>query len=198
MIDFKNLNKAEPYKIFEKYYIEASSLKQSSIEAMALSSFNKISNEVESRYVNLKYIDNSDFIFFTNYNSLKASNFNEHNQISALFYWNKVNIQIRIKANIYKTSYLFSQEHFINRSKKKNALAISSRQSKKIDSYEEILTNFKNTLEKEDLNNCPDYWGGYSFTPYYFEFWKGNDSRLNKRDVYEMIDSVWHHHILQP
>ena len=63
MIIIRNRNKAKPYKIFENYLKKALNSKQDSIEAMALSSFNKLTNEVESRYVNLKYIDSSDFIF---------------------------------------------------------------------------------------------------------------------------------------
>ena len=44
----------------------------------------------------------------------------------------------------------------------------------------------------------PNFWGGYSFIPYYFEFWEGHESRLNKRDVYEMKSNEWEHGILQP
>ena len=34
----------------------------------------------------------------------------------------------------------------------------------------------------------PDFWGGYSFIPYYFEFWQGHENRLNKRHVFEQQD----------
>ena len=44
----------------------------------------------------------------------------------------------------------------------------------------------------------PEYWGGYSFTPYYFEFWKGHESRINKREVFDQIDGVWKQSFLQP
>ena len=39
------------------------------------------------RFVNLKFIDNDKFIFFTNYNSPKSLAFETHNQISGLFFW---------------------------------------------------------------------------------------------------------------
>ena len=80
----------------------------------------------------------------------------------------------------------------------KNALAISSRQSELIGSYEEVTKNYNNCLESSNLRECPDYWGGYSFTPYYFEFWKGHESRLNKRDVFEANNDNWNHLIIQP
>ena len=32
----------------------------------------------------------------------------------------------------------------------------------------------KNDLESQkNRQKRPDFWGGYSFKPYYFEFWKG-------------------------
>lgn len=198
MIEISSINNAEPYKVFENFLKKALDANQSSIDAMAISSFNDVTNEVESRFVNLKYINGSDLYFFTNYNSSKASDFFNHKQISALFYWDQINTQIRIKANIKKCSKSFSSQHFKNRDKTKNAIAISSNQSHKIESYEAVLENFNKTLNQEDLSKCPDYWGGYMFTPYYFEFWEGNESRINKRKVYKLIDDVWIDYFLQP
>ena len=58
--------------------------------------------------------------------------------------------------------------------------------------------NYKQSLENDDLKKCPKYWGGYSFTPYYFEFWQGKDYRLNSRDVFELNNGNWDHYNLQP
>ena len=70
--------------------------------------------------------------FFTNYESEKAYEFDENNQISAVLYWNQTNTQIRMKSRILKTSNEFNQNYFLKRTKEKNALAISSKQSKKL------------------------------------------------------------------
>ena len=148
--------------------------------------------------VNIKFVDNTDFIFFSNYNSPKSKEFLEHNQINAMFFWDSINVQIRLKAKIRKTSNQFNQEYFSSRSKLKNALAISSNQSEYIDSYESVINKYNKSLKSDKLNECPDYWGGFLFTPYYFEFWKGHESRLNKRDIYEMREGKWQHYFLQP
>ena len=198
MIEFNDVNKAIPYLIFQSKYYEALNADQKNIEAISISSFNTKMHEVDSRYVNLKSINNDEFIFFSNYESPKASSFINHKQIAALFYWNSINVQIRMKAQIKKTSNEYNQKYFFNRSKKKNALAISSNQSKPIDSYNQVKENYNKSLKNDDLKKCPDYWGGYSFTPYYFEFWEGHESRLNKREVYEKSDNSWKHLILQP
>ena len=198
MIKFSNLNQENPYLIFKEKYDEASKAGQKAIEAIAMSSYNKDMNEVDSRYVNLKFISNDEFIFFTNYNSSKATAFNSHNQIAALLYWSSIDFQIRMKAQIKKTSEEFNQKYFYERSEKKNALAISSDQSKQINSYSQVKENFDRSLKKDDLKKCPKYWGGYSFIPYYFEFWEGHESRINKREAFIKISGVWNKSFLQP
>ena len=198
MIKFNNLNQEIPYLLFKAKYDEAIDAGQKGIEAISISSYNRGINEVDSRYVNLKFITNDEFIFFSNYDSLKASSFNYHNQIAALLYWPSINTQIRMRAKIKRTSNKYNQKYFFDRSEEKNALAISSNQSKPIDSYNQVKENYNKSLKNDDLKKCPEFWGGYSFTPYYFEFWEGHESRLNKREVYEKNDDSWKHLILQP
>jgi pyridoxamine 5'-phosphate oxidase len=198
MIQFNNLNQETPYQLLKEKYDKALDAGQRGIEAISISSYNKEIAEVDSRYVNLKFITNDEFIFFSNYDSPKASAFNSHDQIAALLYWPSINVQIRMMAKIKKTSNEYNQKYFFDRSEEKNALAISSSQSKPIDSYNQVKENYNKSLKNDDLKKCPEFWGGYSFTPYYFEFWEGHESRLNKREVYKKIDDVWKHFILQP
>tara|TARA_B100000780_G_scaffold267873_1_gene225323 strand:- start:434 stop:1030 length:597 start_codon:yes stop_codon:yes gene_type:complete len=198
MIRFKNLSKKEPFIKFKDNYDQAILDGQDLSQAMLISSFSHETNEVDSRFVNLKFIEKEEFIFFSNYLSPKSSQFKSHKQISAVFFWSKINLQIRMKAEINKVSKDYNNKYFKNRDKEKNALAISSRQSELIDSYDAVKENYNKSLRFDVLDECPDYWGGYSFTPYYFEFWEGHSSRLNKRDVYERDGDTWNHSILQP
>lgn len=198
MINFKNLNQETPFLIFKDKFDEAKYANQSNIDAISISSFSSKNKEVNSRYVNLKFVIDKEFIFFSNYQSPKAHDFNSHNQISALIYWDKIDVQIRMKAKIKQTTKEFNNEYFSKRDDKKNALSISSKQSAPIESYENVYKKYKHALKSENLQECPDYWGGFSFVPYYFEFWKGHDSRLNKRESYELQNEKWIHGLLQP
>ena len=198
MIQFNNLNQELPYLLLKERYDEAVDAGEKATEAISISSYNKEVCEVTSRYVNLKFITNNEFIFFSNYDSPKASAFNSHNQIAALLYWSSINVQIRMKAQIKKTSQEFNQKYFFDRLEEKNALAISSNQSKPIQSYSQVIKNYDKSLESDDLKKCPEYWGGYSFIPYYFEFWAGHESRINKREVFEIVNGSWKHSYLQP
>ena len=198
MITFNNLSSEAPYLILKEKYDQALFADQKIIEAMSISSFSSDLSEVNARFVNLKFVNNKEFIFFSNYNSPKSKEFKSHAQITALIFWNSINVQIRMKALVGKTSKAFNQEYFKGRDKTKNALAISSNQSVQIESYEDVTNNYNDSLKSANLENCPDYWGGYSFTPFYFEFWEGHKSRLNKRDVYQFENKVWKHYFLQP
>ena len=113
MIEFNNISNEPPYLIFKKKYLEAIGAGQTNIEAIAISSFNKKIDEVDSRFVNLKFINDINFIFFTNYNSSKSQAFSSNNQIGALFYWPSTNTQIRMKAKINKTSIKLSSSMVI-------------------------------------------------------------------------------------
>ena len=199
MIEFINPSNEKPYIHFLSLYEEALASGQRGIEAICVSSYNTKVSEVEARYVNLKYIANNEWIFFSNYNSPKAHQFKSHNQVSVLILWASTNTQIRIKASISKTASEFSDEHFKRRSKEKNALAISSNQSQIIDSFDEVTKNFHRTLNAMKPDTArPDFWGGFSFIPYYFEFWQGHENRLNKRHVFEQQGNDWIEKLLQP
>ena len=186
----------DPYKQFELSFNEIINTKVKQPNSMIISTVS--SNGVPSnRVVLLKHFDTSGFVFFSNYNSPKSFEFYDHSQISALIYWNSINVQIRMKAHIKKTNRDFNQVYFAKRDMKKNALAICSNQSSVINSYEDMQKNYEHSLSQDNLKKCPDYWGGFSFTPYYFEFWEGHESRLNKRELYQLKNSEWVHSFLQ-
>ena len=199
MINIDKISSAEPYSTFKKLYNKALTSKQKVIEAIAISSYSPKLDEVESRHVNLKYIIDEEWIFFSNYNSPKAEQFQVRDQITALIFWNSINVQIRIKAKIRKTDENFSDLHYEGRTKEKNALAHCSNQSQVIESYEEVIKKYEKTLKNKNvLKFRPSYWGGFSFEPYYFEFWEGNQFRLNKREIFEKFKNNWKRKYLQP
>ena len=58
---------------------------------------------------------------------------------------------------------------------------ISSNQSSKIDSYESVVRNYEEALNMINENTeRPEYWGGFTFTPYYFEFVRVTKTELIK------------------
>ena len=80
MIEFINLRTENHIIIFNRLYQEALANDQRVIEAISVSSYNQANERGEARYVNLKYISNNEWIFFSNYNSPKANQFKSHNK----------------------------------------------------------------------------------------------------------------------
>jgi pyridoxamine 5'-phosphate oxidase len=198
MIEFIDLLKEKPYFKFKKIYNKALAANQKNIDAICIASYSAQNNYVDSRFVNLKSIHKNEFIFYTNYESPKAYQFKTHNQICVVIFWQNINTQIRIHANIRKIKTEESDDYFRKRSLKKNALSISSHQSQQIKSYQQVEDNYLNCINDKSLTIRPKYWGGYSFVPYYFEFWEGHESRLNKRDAFKLENDQWYHSFLQP
>lgn len=191
----------EPF-IYLKDCYQKSFKTEKAIEAISLSTIDIEKRKPYSRFVNIKYIDNNKLIFFSNYQSNKAIQINKVNNVSCIFYWKSTQTQIRIEGSIMKCSQEMSDNHFKNRNREKNALAISSNQSKSIKSYENVKEKFDITLASDSkLDKRPDYWGGYEIKPNYFEFWAGKSNRLNMREEFRLVDEengLWTKAFLEP
>ena len=93
----------------------------------------------------------------------------------------------------------FSVENYREASLEKNILAHSSNQSNQISSYDKVLEKYN--LLKSDIKKIekrPTNWGGFSFIPYYFEFWKGHKNRLNIRESFSFENKKWIKKFLEP
>lgn len=200
MIKIKDISDEKPYTFFVKLYDLASKQKQTNIDAAVISTYCDKYNAPDSRIVNIKYLIDKNLIFFSNYSSVKAGQFSSNNTIAMLFFWDKINVQIRLRGSLKKCSNDFSDYHWASRSQRKNILSISSNQSKKIDSYEKVVEEYETLLKSNTKYfERPSYWGGYSFCPQYFEFWEGHADRINKRTCYESSKSgQWNKFFLQP
>ena len=197
MISFGLENAKEPYLLFRSLYDAASKTSHRNIEAACLSSVS-VDNKPRSRFINIKYINDEEFIFFSNYKSSKAKDFLCNNNVTLNFYWNSANTQIRVEGNIMKLDEDRSNKHWMLRNRDKNALAISSDQSSPSINFERIIEDYQYVLDSPGSLQRPDYWGGYLIIPNYFEFWTGHKSRLNNRKVFKIDNGSWESTILQP
>lgn len=159
--------------------------------AMVLSTVNN-AGFPSSRIVLLKDFNNESFTFFTNYNSRKSNNIAENPKASLLFFWDKMERQIRIEGTIIKTSKEQSENYFNSRPKESKLGAWASNQSHQT-TKDELITKY--TSLEEELRDkevpYPEFWGGYSLIPIYFEFWQGRPSRMHDRITYTLAQNVW-------
>jgi pyridoxamine 5'-phosphate oxidase len=139
-----------------------------------------------SRVVLLKNLTPDGFVFYTNYESDKASEIDAHPFVAMNFFWKELERQVRIKGTIKKVSTKQSEEYFHSRPIDSQLGAWSSPQSKVIPNraYLEQLVQENKQKFKDGNIPLPPYWGGYIVHPTSIEFWQGRSSRLHDRLKY--------------
>jgi len=90
---------------------------------------------------------------------------------------------------VRRTSREKSETYFNSRPFENNISAIVSPQSKAIDSLEDLKKKTKE-FDKTKVK-LPDYWGGYSVHPNYYEFWQGGKNRMHGRISYRLMRNRW-------
>lgn len=145
-----------------------------------------------SRIVLLKSFDENGFQFFTNYSSEKGSNLKENPNASMLFFWDKLERQIRITGSVKKLSAIDSDNYFNSRPYESRIGAIASDQSSEMEKNSDLVDRILILKDKYPVNPPrPENWGGYNLVPNDFEFWQGKSSRLHDRIKYKTSNNRW-------
>ena len=174
-----------PFMQFEQWYGEAYRLLGEDASAMAM--VTSADNQPNARIVYLRGSDKKGFWFFTNYNGKKAKELSKNNKASILFFWPRMNRQIRMQGTVEKLSAKESDKYFDSRPRESQIGAWASPQSTIISNRVTLdawVAEFTNKFEGKKIPR-PAHWGGYRFVPSYFEFWYGRESRLHDRIIFE-------------
>ena len=178
---------ADPIKQFQKWFEQAVKAELTMPNAMTLATAGK-NGDVSARTVLLKTYDENGFVFFTNYNSKKARQIAENNQVALLFPWLQLERQVKIVGRASKISTAESLKYFITRPKGSQIGAWCSPQSD-ILSSRQVLEMKINEMKQKFANKeipLPDFWGGFRVKPEIIEFWQGRSNRLHDRFQYSL------------
>ncbi len=181
----------DPFKQFTKWFEEV--LKSGFLEpnAMTIATATK-DGKPSVRVVLLKEFDDKGFVFYSNYKSRKGKEIDANPCASLLFYWDKLERQVRVEGKIEKVSKEQSEEYFKTRPYKSRVGAWASNQSGVIASRSVIIREFLKYLVRFGKNvPLPPVWGGFRLIPNYFEFWQGRPNRLHDRICYTKQKSGW-------
>jgi len=190
-LDEKTIDR-DPIKQFQLWFDEAVAANLPLPEAMTLATATP-DGKPSARMVLLKQVDEDGFVFFTNYTSAKAEQLDANPNAALVFYWSRLDRQVRVEGSVVRTSDEESRDYFRTRPRESQIGAWASAQSQVISSRE-VLEQRAQELEDQYRDrevDCPEYWGGYRLKPERIEFWKSRVGRLHDRILYEWGSGGW-------
>lgn len=180
-----------PIKQFETWLDEAVKSEIQEPTAMSVSTISE-SGFPQSRIVLLKFLDETGFVFFTNYKSQKGTALENNQATTLLFFWPELERQVRVDGFSEKTSKQLSEKYFHSRPLESRIGAWASDQSREIPNRKYLEERFESFKEKFGYAPpLPDFWGGYHINPVKIEFWQGRENRLHDRISYEKENETW-------
>lgn len=191
---------SDPLKALQTWLDEA---KKTSLKYPHAMSLCTVSEEKipDNRIVLLKKFTGKSIIFFTNYNSKKASHIEQNPIVSLLLHWDELGRQIVIQGEAKKISFEESANYFETRPRESQIGAWASKQSQVLKDPDELSDSCKKYDEKFKNQSVPlpEFWGGYSIEPTLIEFWQAQEFRLNERVLFFKSDNeTWEHNLLFP
>lgn len=183
----------DPIQQFSRWWEEALKAEIEEVNAVTLATASA-DGMPAARTVLLKGFDTNGFVFFTNYNSLKAKHLAENPRAAMLFFWKELERQIRITGSVEKISEAESDAYYHSRPVGSRIGAWASPQSEVIESRQWLEQRVKEVSEAfgHQAPKRPSFWGGYRLSPQSIEFWQGRPNRLHDRILYTLQnDGSW-------
>ena len=178
---------ASPFELLNVWMKEAIEAQVQEPYAMSLATCGA-DNKPSVRIVLLREITDKGIVFYTNYESAKGQDIAENPNTEALFFWHKLERQIRISGSIAKIDADKSAAYFQKRPHDSQVGAwVSQPQSGEVanrELMEQTFEQLKTDYPEGAAVPTPEFWGGYEITVNEMEFWQGRANRMHDRIVY--------------
>lgn len=186
---------ANPFDTFLAWYQAAQDAELYEPNGMTLATVGA-NGRPSARIVLLRQVDARGFCFFTNYESRKGQELAANPWASLLFWWGRLEQQVRIEGQVERLTEAESDDYFNSRPRGSRLGAWVSDQSQVIPNRQ-VLEDKLALLEQQYADQDPPrppHWGGYRLVPTMFEFWQGGLHRLHDRLRYTLLDTMLDDH----
>jgi len=191
----------DPFKLFEKWFVEAKKKEINDPNALALGTTSK-KGIPSVRIVLLKNFDENGFVFYTNLNSQKGNELKDNPNATMCFHWKSILRQIRISGTLKQVDDKTADDYFNTRTYESRIGAWASNQSSILKSRDVLLKDiesFKKKYSDKDNVPRPDHWSGWNLKPSNIEFWLDGDNRIHERLKYILGENnIWTKSLLSP
>lgn len=171
----------DPFALARGWLAEAEVREPNDPSAMALATVDA-TGMPNVRMVLLKEIEADAFVFYTNYESVKAREIDAAGKAAFVLHWKSLRRQIRARGTVAREDGAKADAYYRSRSLPSRLGAWASAQSRPLASRGALVAEVARlTLAKGLDPDRPPFWGGYRIAPVEIEFWADGAHRLHDR-----------------
>ncbi len=182
-MDFTQRN--DPLALFDEWLKEAEAREPNDPNAVSLATVDE-TGMPNVRIVLLKGHDDRGFVFYTNFESTKGKEALSSMKAAMGFHWKSLRRQVRIRGELERVSDAEADAYFNSRHPQSRLGAWASRQSRPLESRQELIDRLRQMEEKYGTENIPrpPHWSGLRIVPQSIEFWQDGEFRLHDRIIF--------------
>jgi len=190
----------DPFVLAQSWLDEAAKSEPNDPNAIALATVDA-DGLPNVRMVLLKEIEPAAFVFYTNYESAKATEIAANGKAAFVLHWKSLRRQIRVRGLVTREDGPKADAYYESRSLPSRLGAWASRQSRPLKGRASLMAEVaKITAQKGPNPKRPPFWGGFRIAPLEIEFWADGDFRLHDRFQWRRahVGDMWEIRRLNP
>lgn len=171
----------DPFAIVRAWMAEAQVSEPNDPNAIALATVDG-EGLPNVRMVLLKEVEADAFVFYTNYEGVKAQELDGAGKAAFVMHWKTLHRQIRVRGVVTREDGQQADDYYKSRSLKSRLGAWASDQSRPLSSRGALMAKVAKVTAQHGTNpGRPPFWGGFRIAPVEIEFWADGEFRLHDR-----------------